>query len=152
VPYLNRMRRSSRVPSPSSRMVRHTPGSSSSTHSVASRSLALLRDTEASSRDDAGATDDGSYGDGPPPPIADVPAAEELSMLKWCAHTWSDGSGTAADGKCAALAECAAAYGAEEDPAAVALNDALRAIRSLLATGGGGTVIGLPLLAEPARE
>jgi hypothetical protein len=82
-------------------------------------------------------------------------------MLKWCAQTWSDGSGTAADGKyaaAAALVECAAAYGAEEDPAAVALYDALRMIGSLLATGGsgggggGGAVIGLPLLVEPPRE
>jgi hypothetical protein len=80
-------------------------------------------------------------------------------MLKWCAQTWSDGSGTAADGKyaAAALVECAAAYGAEEDPAAVALYDALRVIGSLLATGGsggggGGAVIGLPLLVEPPRE
>jgi hypothetical protein len=80
-------------------------------------------------------------------------------MLKWCAQTWSDGSGTASDAKYAALVECAAAYGADEDPAAVAFNDALRANGSLLATGGsgggggGGTVIGLPpLLVEPPRE
>ena len=81
-------------------------------------------------------------------------------MLKWCAQTWSDGSGTAADGKYAScLVECAAAYGADEDPdPSVALNDTLRPSCSLLATGGGGgggsggTVIGLPLLVEPPRE
>ena len=43
-------------------------------------------------------------------------------MLKWCAQTWSDGSGTAADGKYAAAAAAAAGargFGAEGDPAAV---------------------------------
>jgi hypothetical protein len=111
------------VPSPNSRMVMHTPGSSCSTHSVASMSLALLTDTDASSLDDVVARD-ASKGGG-------TGAGAELSRLKWCAHTWSEGSGTA-----------------EDD----GLHDAGRAIGCSLpsATGGGG-ITGLSL-AEPARE
>jgi hypothetical protein len=53
----------------------------------------------------------------------------------------------------------AAAYGADDDdPGAIALHDALRAIGSLLAAGGGGggggsgAAVGLPLLVEPPWE
>jgi hypothetical protein len=115
----------------------HTPGSSCSTHSVASMSLALLTDTDASSLDDVVARDV-SKGAG-------TGAGTELSRLKWCAHTWSEGSGTAKHDELHAAR-------AADDAAAMALHDAGRAIGCSLptATGGGG-ITGLSLV-EPARE
>uniref|UniRef100_A0A0E0NJQ1 Uncharacterized protein n=2 Tax=Oryza TaxID=4527 RepID=A0A0E0NJQ1_ORYRU len=118
-----------------------TPGSSCSTHSVASRSLALLMDTDASSRDDV-VPRDGSYG-------AAGPAAAELRRLKWCAHTWSDGSGTANGGRAAAT---------DDDDDSCALLDAVRLIGCSLPApddgsgGGGGIIIAGLSLVEPTRE
>ena len=70
----------------------------------------------------------------------------ELSRLKWCAHTWSEGSGTAVDdGLHAGRAVGAAA-------AAIALHGVARAIGcSRPAAVGGRITTGLSLV-EPARE
>ena len=110
------------MPSANSRMVMHTPGSSCSTHSAASRSLALLTDTDASSSDDVVARDGSKFGG------AGAGGGAELSRLKWCAHTWSEGSGTAVD-------------------------DGLHAARAVGAAAavGGRITTGLSLV-EPARE
>jgi hypothetical protein len=81
---------------------------------VASRSLALLTDTDTSSRDDVVARDESSW-------CGAAGVGAELSRLKWCAHTWSDRSGTALDdGLHAARAVKAAA--------AMALHEVARAI------------------------
>ena len=128
------------MPSPNSRMVIDTPGSSCSTHSVASRSLALLTDTDASSRDDVVARDGSRCG-------AAGGAGAELSRLKWCAHTWSDGSGTALDDGLHAARAVEAATAA-----AMALHEVARAIGCSLPTAAvGGRITGLSLV-EPARE
>ena len=127
------------MPSPNSRMVIDTPGSSCSTHSVASRSLALLTDTDASSRDDVVARDGSRCG-------AAGGAGAELSRLKWCAHTWSDGSGTALDDW------LHAARAVEAAAAAMALHEVARTIGCSLPTAAvGGRITGLSLV-EPARE
>jgi len=139
---LKRTRRSSRVPSANSRMVMHTPGSSCSTHSAASRSLALLTDTDASSSDDVVARDGSKCGG------AGAGGGAELSRLKWCAHTWSEGSGTAVD----AGLHVARAVGAAAAAAAIALHGVARAIGcSRPAAVGGRITTGLSLV-EPARE
>jgi hypothetical protein len=122
-------------------MVMHTPGSSCSTHSAASRSLALLTDTDAaSSRDDVVARDGSKCGG------AGAGGGAELSRLKWCAHTWSEGSGTAVDdGLHGARPVDAAA-------AAIALHGVARATGcSRPAAVGGRITTGLSLV-EPARE
>jgi len=99
---------------------------------VASRSLALLTDTDASSRDDVVARDGSRCG-------AAAGAGAELSRLKW--------SGTALDDGLHAARAVEAATAA-----AMALHEVARAIGCSLPTAAvGGRITGLSLV-EPARE
>ena len=100
----------------------------------------MLTDTDASSSDDVVARDGSKCGG------AGAGGGAELSRLKWCAHTWSEGSGTAVDdGLHAGRAVGAAA-------AAIALHGVARAIGcSRPAAVGGRITTGLSLV-ELARE